>query len=122
AEVGAPAAADDLVAGLAGPLDETLHPLAMLAVDQGRARRPVVPRVTEDVLVGEAAEELEELVGNRLLDEQARAGEADLACVVVLARAGSGGGLEFGVGEDDERPLAAELGRERHQIPRRRLR
>ena len=70
-------------------------------MDQRRDRRPVVARVAEDVLVGEAVEELEELVGDRLLDEQARAGEADLAGVVVLARGGAGGGLEIGVGEDD---------------------
>jgi hypothetical protein len=38
------------------------------------------------VLVGEPVEQLEEVVRNRLLDEEPCAGEADLACVVVLPR------------------------------------
>ena len=47
---------------------------------------------------------------------QARAGQADLSCVVVLP-----GGLlrrrvDVGVVEDDERVLAAELGREGDEV------
>ena len=43
-------------------------------------------------------------------------GEAHLAAVVVLARRFRGCGVEVGVLEDDEGPLAAELGGERDQV------
>ena len=118
--VAAPAAADDLVAGRPRPLDEALDPREVLGVDERRDRRRVVARVAEHVLVGEAVEELEEALRDRFLDEQARPREADLAGVVVLAGRLPGRCLEVGVGEDEERPLAAELTGERHDVPRRR--
>ena len=76
----------------------------------------VVARVAEHVGVGVAVEALEELVRDRLLDEQARAGEAHLPGVVVLAGGLGGGGLDVGVGEDDQRALAAQLGGEGHDV------
>ena len=57
------------------------------------------------------------LVGDRLLDEQARSGEADLAGVVVLPGRLAGRCFEVGVGEDEQRPLAAELTGERDDVP-----
>ncbi len=77
-------------------------------------------RVAEHVGVGVAIEALEEVVADRLLDEQPRAREAHLAGVVVLAGRLRGRGLEVGVGEHDQRPLAAQLGRERHEVRGRR--
>ena len=86
-------------------------------MDERRDGRRVVARVAEHVLVGEAVEAAR---GTRsataLLDEQARAREADLAGVVVLARRLARGRLEVGVGEDEQRPLAAELAGERDDV------
>ena len=45
--------------------------------------------------------ELEERLGHRVLDEEARPGEAHLAGVVVLARRLPRSRLEVGVGEDE---------------------
>src|SRR5581483_4184243 len=101
------AAADDLVAVRAGPLDEALDPLEMLAVDERRDGRAVVAWIAEDVLVRIPVEQREELVRHRLLDEQPRAREAHLPRVVVLPGRSPCRRLEVGVGEDDERPLAA---------------
>ena len=72
--------------------------------------------------VGRGLEPLEERVVDRGVDEEPGAGEADLPRVVVHPRGGRGGGVEVGVGEDDERALAAELGGERHEVARRRRR
>ena len=58
----------------------------------------------------------EELVADRRLDEQPGAGEADLPGVVVLPGRLGRGGVEVGVGEHDQRALAAELGGERHDV------
>ena len=63
--------------------------------------------------------ELEEPVGDRLLDEEARAGQAHLARVVVLPGRLPRSRLEVGVGEDEQRALPAELARERDDVPRR---
>ena len=67
-------------------------------------------------------EALEEARRRRLLDEQARARHAVLAGVVVLERGLLRGRVEVGVGEDEERALAAQLGRERDEILRGRRR
>ncbi len=48
-----------------------------------------------------------ELVRDRLLHEEPRAREADLARVVVLVRRRLDGALEVGVREDEERALPA---------------
>ena len=62
----------------------------------------VVAGVAEDVGVDAA---MEALAGSRsqtrLLDQDARAGEADLAGVVVLAGRLRGGRVEIGIGEDE---------------------
>ena len=50
------------------------------------------------------------------MDEQAGAGEADLARVVVLVGGGRGRRVEVGVLEHDERRLPAELERHRGQV------
>ena len=87
-------------------------------MDQRRDRRRVVARVAEHVLVGEAVEELEERVRDRLLDEEARPGEADLAGVVVLPGGLARSGLEVGVREDEQRPLPTQLAGERNDVSR----
>ena len=91
----------------------------MLAVDEGRHGRVVVPRVAEDVLVGEAVEELEELLGHGVLDEEPRPREADLAGVVELTGRLACRRLEIAVGEDEQRPLASELAGEGDEVLRR---
>ena len=73
------AAAQDLRSPSARALDEALDALEVVGVDHRRDRRRVVARVAEHVLVGGRVEALQERVADRLLDEQARAGEADLA-------------------------------------------
>ena len=88
-------------------------------MDERRHRRGVVARVAEHVLVGEGVEELEEPLGDGLLDQQPGAGEAHLAGVVVLSRRLPRRRLEVGVPEDEQRPLAAELAGERDDVPRR---
>ena len=90
----------------------------MLAVDERRHRRVVVARIAEDVLVGEAVEELEELLGDGLLHEDARTGEADLACVVELPGRLPRRRLEVAVVEHEQRPLAAELAGEGDDVLR----
>ena len=110
------AAADDPVARGARALDEALDAREVVGVDERRDRRRGVARVAEHVRVRVAAEALQERLADRLLDEQPRAGEADLAGVVVLARGLLGGRVEVGVGEHDQRALAAELARERDEV------
>ena len=70
-------------------------------MDERRDGRRVVARVAEHVLVREPVDELEERLGDRLLDEEARPGEAHLAGVVVLARRLPRSRLEVGVGEHE---------------------
>ena len=65
-------------------------------------------------------EALEERVAHALLHEQARAGQAHLAGVVVLAGRLGRGGVEVGVLEHDQRALATQLAGERHEVARRR--
>jgi hypothetical protein len=113
-----PSAADDPVAGRASAVDEARHAREVIGVDHRRDRGGRVERVPEHVVVDVAVEPLQELVTHRRLDEQAGAGEAHLTTVVVLPGCLRGGGLEVGVGEHDERPLPAELGRERHEVRR----
>ena len=50
-----------------------------------------------------------ELVGDRLLDQEPGAGQADLPGVVVLLDREVDGQVQVGVGEDQQRRLAAEL-------------
>ncbi len=89
-------------------------------MDERRDRRRLVAWVAEHVGVDGAVEALEELARRRLLHEQSRARHAVLAGVVVLERRLLGGRVEIGVREHEERALAAELGGEGHEVPRRR--
>ena len=111
-------AADDLVAGGPRPLDEPLDAGHVVGMDQRRDRRRLVARVAQHVLVREPVKQLQEAVGDGLLDEQARAREAHLAGVVVLAGGLAGGRLEVTVVEHDQRALAAQLAGERHDVAR----
>ena len=81
----------------------------MLAGDERADVGVLVARVAELALRHAREEALVELVRDRLLHEQAGAGEADLAGVVVLVGRGLDRRVEIGVGEDHERALAAEL-------------
>ena len=74
----------------------------------------------EDVLVGMKVKLLEEDVADAVLDEEARAGEAHLARVVVLAGRLARGRVDVGVLEHDEGVLAAELAGERNDVAGRR--
>ena len=67
------------------------------------------------------AEALDESVTDRVLDEESGARETHLTAVVEHHRGLRGGGVEVGVLEDDEGPLATQLGGERREIPRGRL-
>ena len=61
-------------------------------------------------------EALGELVSDGLLHKEARSGKADLACVVVLVGRLLDRSVEIGVGEDEERRLAAELEGDRDDV------
>ena len=78
----------------------------------------VFARVAEHLLVRVAVEELEELDGSGLLDEEARPRQAHLPGVIVLAGRLPGGCFDVGVCEHDQRPLAAELTGERDEVLR----
>ena len=69
-----------------------------------------VERVAEADRTGEGDEAVEELVGDRLVEDQPAAGDARLALIVEDGERGSvDGGGEVGVGEHDVGALAAEL-------------
>ncbi len=69
-------------------------------------------------MLGLAGEALEELVADALLDQEARAREADLPGVVVHEGRLLDGEVEVGVGVDHEGTLAAELSGEGHEVSR----
>ena len=75
-----------------------------------------IAAVAEHERVDLSVESREELLADRFLDEQARAGEAHLARVVELPRRPVRSGVEIAVGEHDQRTLATELGGERHDV------
>ena len=85
-------------------------------MNQRRDRGAGLAAVACRVLVGIGEHALKERVAHRLLHQQARACQADLPRVVVLAGGLAGGGIEVGVGEHDEGALAAELRREGHDV------
>jgi hypothetical protein len=111
-------AAYDVLSVLAGPLDEAIDAGEVVGVYQGRDRRIVLARIAEDVPVNGGVEAFEEGLADRLLDQDAGPGEADLPAVVVLARRPGGRGVEVGVLEDDEGALAPKLGGEGFVPPR----
>ena len=57
-----------------------------------------------------------ELLGDRLVDQQPGAGQADLPGVVVLADRVADGQVQVGVGEHEQRGLAAQLERDRGEL------
>ncbi len=69
----------------------------------------LLARVTLADLAHLRGQSLGELLRDRLVHEQARAGEADLAGVVVLLRRNLCCDAEVGVLHDDRRRLAAQL-------------
>ena len=100
----------DLGALLAGALDERVHALPVRLRDERAHLRLRVQRVADLQLTRLGAEGAHELVVERLLDEDARAGLAALAGGVVdRPRRARDRRFEVGVGEDDVRALAAEL-------------
>ena len=97
-------------------LDVAGDPLERDRVDQRAVRRVGVARVADLDLGCPCFEPLQELVEDRGLDEEARAGQAHLARVVVLVGRGRRRRVEVRVLEHDERRLAAELERHRGQV------
>ena len=118
-ERGPPTAAHDLVPVRPRPLDEAVDPLEMLGMDQWRDGRRVVARVAEDVLVRVTVEELQQRARRRA---PPRAGACRRGRPGRHRRTGRrpcGRRRPDRVGEDEQRPLAAELGRERDDVLRR---
>jgi hypothetical protein len=105
AAVDRPAAAHDHVARCPCPFDEGVDLGEVVGVHHRGDVGGGVAAVAEHQGVGVAVEAREELVADRRLDEEPRAGEAHLAGVVVLPRRPVRGGIEVGVGEHDEGPL-----------------
>ena len=104
-----PRAPDNARAFGTGLLDEAMHALEMRLRDE----RPDVRRLVEGVADPEPRErggELEELVVDRLVDVEARGGEADLAVLERDPHRRVGDRhVEVGVVADHEGALAAEL-------------
>src|SRR5579864_4691342 len=91
-------------------LDVAQHALALLGRHQRAEARLGVERIARDQAAGALHQALDQLGVDLLLDEQARAGGADLALAVEDAVVGAlHRGVEIGVGEDDVRRLAAQL-------------
>ncbi len=96
------------------PLTRSKCGAADLRADIGR----LVARIALLDLLGLFQEGLDEAVADALLDQDARAGEADLAGIVELADRRVDRKLEIAIGKDDEGRFAAEFEGERHQIGR----
>ena len=91
----------------------------MLLAHERAELRLLVERVTDAQLSGGCRQPLEELAVDRALDEQAAAGEADLALVAEdPADRADDRLVEIRVGEDQVRGLAAQLERHALQIVR----
>ena len=76
------------------------------------------PGVAGHVRVDVGAEALHELAGDLRVHEQPGPRQADLPRVVVHLRGAGSGVVEIGVGEHQQRPLAAELTGERDEVGR----
>ena len=120
AALGDVAAAHDAVAAARGRAPRSPRTRAqVVAVDERRDGGGVVARVAQHVGVDAARAGARGTASvTDSCDQDARAGEADLAGVVVLAGGLGRGGVEVGVGEHQQRALAAELGRERARCSR----
>ena len=102
-------------------LDVLVDPVALALVDEGAELRLPPRRHSDPDPAGLVREALHELVVDGALDEDPRAGRADLSLREVDAEHRADDRLvEVGVGEDDRRRLAAEL--ERHALDRARAR
>ena len=108
--------------GRAGAAGQDLRPLGSGVLDQaagllqgrlGEHRadlHPFVQAVAELELLGQLDGGLGELLADRLVDVEPRRGDADLAVVAELAEDGRLRDLvDVGVGEDDQRGVAAEF-------------
>ena len=112
------AATQYLVTVRASAVDEAGDARQMVGVDQRADRRGVVVGIAEHLRIDVRVETREKVVDYRLLNEQTRARQADLAGVVVLQRSLGRRGVKIGVGEDNEGVLATELGGEGHDVLR----
>ena len=81
-----------------------------------RDRGRIVAGIAEHLGVNPGVEPFEEGAGDRLLHQQPGAGQTHLTGIVVLPGGLGGGGVDVGVREHDQRPLAAELGGERNDV------
>src|SRR5205807_1607171 len=96
-------------AGLHRAIDETLYTLVMLGRDERAHAGGLFAGVANDDVRQCGAEFREELVRDFGINEDAGAREADLGGIEVLAGGGLRGGIEVGIGADDEWGFAAEL-------------
>ena len=117
--VGRAAAADEVAALGDRQADVPVDLLPVGALDERADLRRVVLGVADHEAAGGRREALEEGVVDLALDEQARAGQADLAVVGEDRPDRAGHGLvQIGVGEHDVRAAAAELARHRDEVLR----
>src|SRR5436305_1239723 len=85
-------------------------------MDHWPDRGGVIARVTEHMLICGSLEALQELVSDAFLHKQPRAGEAHLTGVVILPGRLARRRIDVGILENEERALAAQLARERHEV------
>src|SRR5437899_2288245 len=103
------AAPDGFDAGFQRAIDETLDTLVMLGCDEGAHAGGLFARIAHDHMRYCRAEFREKFVSNLGINEDSGAGEADLGGIEILAGGGLRGGIEVGIGADDEWGFAAEL-------------
>ena len=89
--------------GLACPVDEPFDAREVVFVDERSDTCSEVSRVADRKARQRRQDPFEQLVCDRLLDEQTSTGEADLTGVDELATDLSSGRVEVGVSEDQER-------------------
>src|SRR5690606_24120607 len=102
-------------AGLCSGLQERADPVDLLLRHQWSEIGVGIDAGADLELLGMPGDALDQLLEDVLVGVEPRAGGADLAAVEEDAVGGGGNGaLEVGVGEDDDRRLAAEL--QRHPL------
>ena len=108
--IGPLAAGQDLGASRPGVVDQGLGLVERFGLEHGSDLDAFFPAGAELEVLGQLDGGLGEVLAELLVDVEAGRGDADLAVVAELAdHRGAGDLLDVGVGEDDQRGVAAEF-------------